>query len=78
MCEESPLGLNAFLSTRPPEGLKNIRYFCSIISYGKLLSVSKIMIKSSGYSMHMGHGVESWQRTTYTTMSGYLMPLIED
>ena len=30
MCEECPLSLNAFLSTRPPKGLKNIRYFCSI------------------------------------------------
>ncbi len=26
VCEECPLGLNAFLSTRPPKGLKNIRY----------------------------------------------------
>ncbi len=25
VCEECPLGLNAFLSTRPPKGLKNIR-----------------------------------------------------
>ncbi len=30
VCEECPLSLNAFLSTRTPKGLKNIRYFCSI------------------------------------------------
>ena len=33
MCEECPLGLSAFLSTRPPKGLKNIRYFCSILGH---------------------------------------------
>ena len=26
MCTECPPGLSAFLSTRPPKGLKNIRY----------------------------------------------------
>ena len=26
VCEECPLGLSAFLTTRPPTGLKNIRY----------------------------------------------------
>ena len=30
MCKECPLGLSAFLSTRSPKDLKNIRYFCSI------------------------------------------------
>ncbi len=29
--EECPLGLNAFLSTRPPKGLKNIRYIFRVI-----------------------------------------------
>ncbi len=27
VCEECHLSLSAFLSTRPPKGLKNIRYF---------------------------------------------------
>ncbi len=51
MCEECPLGLNVFLSTRPPKGLKNIRYK----SDGKL---HEIMIKSRGHSVHTGHGIE--------------------
>ena len=30
VCEEGPLVLNAFLSIRPPKGLKNIRYLRQI------------------------------------------------
>ncbi len=67
MCEECPLGLNAFLSTRHPKGLKNIRYkngplrgaitssFQTIKSDGEL---HEIMIKSRGHSAHTGHGIE--------------------
>ncbi len=57
VCEECPLGLNAFLSTRPPQGLKNIRYCCSIPnkSDGEL---HEIMIKSRGHSAHTGRGIE--------------------
>ncbi len=77
--EECPLGLNAFLSTRPPMGLKNIRYFCIIWpiqgsdhlvipnnSDGKL---HEIMIKSRGHSMHTGHGIEPTVYLVYLYLS---------
>ncbi len=51
MCEDCPLGLNAFLSTRPPQGLKNIRFNLD----GEL---HEIMIKPSGHFAYTGPGIE--------------------
>ncbi len=53
VCEECPLGLNAFLSTRPPKGLKNIVILNK--SDGEL---HEIMIKSRGHSVHTGRSIE--------------------
>ena len=68
MCEECPLGLNAFLSTRPPQSLKNIRYFCNIwpnqrsdrlvIPNKSDNELHEIMIKPRGHFVHTGRGIE--------------------
>ncbi len=47
VCEECPLGLNAFLSTRHRKGLSK--------SDGEL---HEIMIESRGHSAHTGRGIE--------------------
>ncbi len=54
MCEECPLGLNAFLSTRPPKGLKNHL----VILNKSDCELHEIMVKSRGHSVHTGHGIE--------------------
>ena len=64
MCEECPLGLNAFLSTRPPKGLIPNK------SDGELY---EIMIKSRGHSVHTGHGIEP----TVTVTSHEVVSLIQ-
>ena len=69
MYEECPLGLSAFLSTTPPKGLRNIRYFCSIWPHQRsdhLVILNKsngklheILIKSREHSVYTGHGIEA-------------------
>ncbi len=54
MCKECPLGLNAFLSTRPPKGLKNHLVILSK-SDGEL---HEIMIKWRRRSIHTVHVIE--------------------
>ncbi len=36
VCTECPLGLNIFLSTRPPKSLKNIRYYIFRVIFLKM------------------------------------------
>ncbi len=73
VCEECPLGLNAFLSTRPPEGLKNIRpnqrsdhLVIPNKSDGEL---HEIMIKSRGHFAYAGHGIEPTHSPESTVIS---------
>ena len=60
MCEECPLGLNAFLSNRSPRGLKNGHQRSDHLVILKKPDGERheIMIKSRGHSMHTGHGLE--------------------
>ncbi len=70
VCEECPLGLSAFLSTRPPKGLKNIRYFCSILGHHLVIpnksdgELHEIMVKLRGHSTRTGRGIEPTVRMT--------------
>ncbi len=59
MCEEYPFGLIAFLSTRPPKGLKklpNQRSDHLVIPNKTDGELHEIMIKSRGHFSHMGRG----------------------
>ncbi len=58
VCEECPLGLNAFLSTRPPKGLRNIRSDHLVIPNMSDGELHEIMIKSRGHFVHTGRGIE--------------------
>ncbi len=57
MCEECPLGLSAFLSTRPPKGLINISDHL-VIPNKSDGDLREIMIKSRGHFVHTGSGIE--------------------
>ncbi len=58
VCEECPLRLSAFMSTRPHKGLKNIRSDHLVILNKSDGELREIMIKSRGHSAHTGRGIE--------------------